>query len=238
MWESATAGCQASWLLKSRSTAQTRSIGASMIADRVTRCMASAMPEIALEGVESRLEDALPDIVGEPALLSGRGVELGGPFGKRAIAVGDRRQLQGRDVVFHAHRRFQDRVGALIIVIRKRQQLLANGAAILQTEIADAADAVGRPIALDARFRDRRVPFRQTVEVADERPHCVRRSLDNARGVDANHEPSSSRLTGLPPGPSTDELSCPTLPGSRPISLSISSMSGAWARKRSAEFTT
>ena len=31
------------WLLKSRSTAQTRSIGASMTAERVTRCIGSAM---------------------------------------------------------------------------------------------------------------------------------------------------------------------------------------------------
>jgi hypothetical protein len=35
--DSATTGCHAVWLLKSRRTAQTRSIGASMMADRVTR---------------------------------------------------------------------------------------------------------------------------------------------------------------------------------------------------------
>ena len=34
--DSATIGCQAVWLLKSRSTAQTRSIGASITAERVT----------------------------------------------------------------------------------------------------------------------------------------------------------------------------------------------------------
>ena len=37
MRDSPTAGCQALWLLKSRSTAQTRSIGASMTAERLTR---------------------------------------------------------------------------------------------------------------------------------------------------------------------------------------------------------
>ena len=37
MRESPTAGCQAEWLLKSRSTAQTRSTGASMTAERLTR---------------------------------------------------------------------------------------------------------------------------------------------------------------------------------------------------------
>ena len=38
--DSATTGCQAVWLLKSRSTAQTRSIGASMTADRLTLIIA------------------------------------------------------------------------------------------------------------------------------------------------------------------------------------------------------
>ena len=38
--DSATTGCHAVWLLKSRSTAHTRSIGASMTAERVTRIIA------------------------------------------------------------------------------------------------------------------------------------------------------------------------------------------------------
>jgi hypothetical protein len=37
MCDGPTAGCHAEWLLKSRSTAHTRSIGTSMIADRRTR---------------------------------------------------------------------------------------------------------------------------------------------------------------------------------------------------------
>jgi hypothetical protein len=44
MADSATTGCQAVWLLKSRSTAQTRSIGASMMADRVTRIIRVPLP--------------------------------------------------------------------------------------------------------------------------------------------------------------------------------------------------
>src|SRR5215203_7463093 len=44
MADSATTGCQAVWLLKSRRIAQTRSIGASMMADRVTRIIAGSAP--------------------------------------------------------------------------------------------------------------------------------------------------------------------------------------------------
>src|SRR5580704_11503979 len=154
MCESATAGCQASWLLKSRSTAQTCSIGASMTADLMTRCMRSPGPEIALQGGEAGLEHALADVVGELPLPGGRRVELGRPFGKGAVAVGDRGQFQTRDVVLHSHRRFQDRVGALVVVIRQGQELLADGAAVFEAKVADAADAVRRPIALDARLGD------------------------------------------------------------------------------------
>src|SRR5258707_6630462 len=99
IWESATAGCQRSWLLKSRSTSQTRSIGASMTAERVTRCMASPVPEIAFQGVESGLKDALADRVGQLAFLARRRIELGRPLGKSTVAVGDRRQLEGGDVI-------------------------------------------------------------------------------------------------------------------------------------------
>src|SRR5579883_340520 len=119
--ESATAGCQASWLLKSRSTAQTRSIGASMMADRVTRCIGSALAEIALQGVEPGLKYALADILGKLSFLARRRFELRPPFRKGTIAVGYRCELERRHVVLHTHRRFQDRVGALVVVIGKRQ---------------------------------------------------------------------------------------------------------------------
>src|SRR6266852_4328877 len=88
MCDRATTGCHASWLLKSRSTAHTRSTGASMMADRVTRCIVSATAEIAFQCVEPALEDALTDVVGELALLIRRCVELGRPFGEAAVAVG------------------------------------------------------------------------------------------------------------------------------------------------------
>src|SRR3981189_1201791 len=194
MWDSVTAGCQRSWLLKSRNTSHTRSIGASMTAERVTRRMASPVPQITLEGGEAGLEDALADRVRQLALLARRRIELGRPLGKSTVAVGDRRQFEGGDVIVDAHRRFEDRVGALVVVVRQAEKLLANGAAVAQPEIADAADAVRRPIAFDPRLGDRRVPFRQTVEVADMGPDGVRRGVDHARRVDLDHEPLPSGL--------------------------------------------
>src|SRR5260370_6422590 len=138
-----------------------------MTADRVTRCMASAMPEIALQRIEAGLKDALADGVGQPAFLAGQCVELGRPFGESTVAVGDRRQFEGGNVVVDAHRRFEDRVGALVVVVRQAEKLLANAAAVAQLEIADAANAVRRPIAFDPRLADRPGPFGPTVEAPD-----------------------------------------------------------------------
>src|SRR5256886_17021900 len=66
--EGPTAGCQAEWLLKSRSTAHTRSIGAAITADRRTRIIDTAprggvLPsDDLLQRVEGRLEHAPPDL--------------------------------------------------------------------------------------------------------------------------------------------------------------------------------
>src|SRR4051794_37857461 len=119
-----TASCHWSWLLKSRSTAQTRSMGASMMVERTTFCSMgaaasgavndSARPrrwrfhrfsaQIALQGVEAGLEHALADRPHELALAAGGAFELRAPLREAACAVGDRRELQRRDVLLHAHR--------------------------------------------------------------------------------------------------------------------------------------
>src|SRR5436190_2062726 len=108
MADSATTGCQAVWLLKSRRIAETRPIGP--------------------------------------------------PFGEGAVAVGHGGELERSDVVVDAHRAFEDRVGALVVVVRQGEQLLADHAAVLEPEVAHAADLVGRLPALDARFGDERRP--------------------------------------------------------------------------------
>src|SRR5688572_1156180 len=72
-----TAGCQAEWLLKSRSTAHTRSIGASITADRRTRIRLtrrSAGDEL-LQRVERGLKHPLADLLGERRRALGGAVE-------------------------------------------------------------------------------------------------------------------------------------------------------------------
>src|ERR1700704_4153116 len=81
--EGPTAGCQVEWLLKSRSTAHTRSIGASITTDRQSRIIDTTpsaggrllLPsDDLLQRVEGRLEDALPDLLGQRLLALGGAV--------------------------------------------------------------------------------------------------------------------------------------------------------------------
>ena len=127
-----TTSCHWSWLLKSRSTAQTRSIGASMTVERTTCCSTAAQrpPKCALQRVEAALEHAAADRLGQLALARLVAVELGAPFGEAARAVGDRRELQRGDVVLDAHRALEDLVGAAVVVVGQRQQPLADRAAV------------------------------------------------------------------------------------------------------------
>src|SRR5262245_1637085 len=79
MLDSPTAGCQAQWLLKSRNTCQTRAIGASITAERLTRItlacflgtcrLARLSPQQELQRVEPRLEDVLTDAAGQLSFL-------------------------------------------------------------------------------------------------------------------------------------------------------------------------
>src|SRR5829696_8662011 len=167
----ATAGCQRSWPLKSRSTFQTAPVGASRMV-LLTMCGTLAS-EGALERVKAALKYAGPDIADEIVFALRRTVELGGPFHERLVPVGHRRQAQRCDVVLHPHRRLQDGVGAEHVVVGQPEQLFADAIAVAQAEIAHAADLVGGLAALDAAFRNRRVPVRQAVEVAHAGPDPV-----------------------------------------------------------------
>src|SRR5206468_3802652 len=100
--EGPTAGCQAEWLLKSRSTAQTRSIGASITADRRTRITTrrprepSRLPRDDLfQRVEAGLEHVLADLLGQRPLALGGAVELRPPLGEGTVALGDGGQFEG-----------------------------------------------------------------------------------------------------------------------------------------------
>src|SRR5688572_33385763 len=90
-----TTSCQRSWLLKSRSTAHTRSIGASITVERTTRCSIgiagealAARREVALQRIQAALEHALADVLGELPLAAFDAVELGAPLGEGARTVG------------------------------------------------------------------------------------------------------------------------------------------------------
>src|SRR5690606_21722273 len=73
------------------------------------------------------------------------------------------------------------------VVVRQAQQLLADAVAVLQVEIAHAADLVRRLAALDAAFADARMPARQGVEVADALPHFCRGRVDHGRDEHSRH---------------------------------------------------
>src|ERR1700733_1833987 len=157
----ATAGCQRSWPLKSRSTSHTAPVGASRIV-LLTICGTASASERTLERIEAALEYAASNVVDQFGFTLGRAVELGRPFHEGLFTVGDRRQAQRRDVVLDTHRRFKNRIGAEHVEVRKPEQLLANAVAVTQPEIAHAADLVRGLAALDAALRDRRVPAAQT----------------------------------------------------------------------------
>src|ERR1700712_5184736 len=97
---SATTSCHWSWLLNSRSTAQTRAIGASITVERTT-CWSTVLAprEVALQRVEAALEDTVADRLDELLLALLGAVELGAPLGEAACAVGHRRELERGDVV-------------------------------------------------------------------------------------------------------------------------------------------
>src|ERR1700722_19725131 len=195
--EVATAGCQRSWPLKSRSTFQTAPVGASRIV-LLTICGTGSASERALERIEAALEHTATDVVDQFGLALGRAVELGRPFHERLFTVGDRRQAQRRDIVLDPHRRLQNRIGAEHVEVRKPEQLLANAIAVAQSEIAHAADLVRGLAALDAALRDRRMPVRQTVEVAHPRPHPIVAGIDDGRNIDTSHDAPSTLLARRP----------------------------------------
>src|ERR1700681_2347985 len=89
----ATAGCQRSWPLKSRSTFQTTPVGASRIV-LLTMCGTPSASEHALECIEAALKYAGSDGVDQFRLALGRAVGVGRPFDPRFFTVGGKRQAR------------------------------------------------------------------------------------------------------------------------------------------------
>src|SRR5258708_1854060 len=189
----ATAGCQRSWPLKSRSTFQTTPVGASRIV-LLTMCGTDSTSEHALERIEAALKHAGSDRVDQFGLAFRRTVELGRPFQEGLFTVGHRRQTQCRDVVLDAHRRFQNRIGAEHVEVREAEQLFADAVAIAQREVAHATDLVCGFAALDAALGDRRMPVGQAIEVAYPCPDPIVADIDDGRNVDTSHGAPSALL--------------------------------------------
>ena len=92
---------------------------------------------------EAAFVDAPADQVGELALAPARRLERRLPVPERALAVGDALERDRRDVAAHRDRRVEDAVGRDVVAVGQRQQLLADVVAVVQREVAHAADLVG-----------------------------------------------------------------------------------------------
>ena len=139
------------------------------------------------QALEAALVDALADEVGEFLLAAARRVEGRLPVPEGAIAVGHALELDGGDVALHRQRGVEDAVGRDVVVVREREKLLADVVAVLQREVAHAADLVGRLVVLDGRFGHDRMPGGMAVEVAQDRPDALDRRIDDGGAGDPDH---------------------------------------------------
>ena len=139
------------------------------------------------QALEAALVDALADEVGEFLLAAARRVEGRLPVPEGAIAVGDALELDGGDVALHRQRGVEDAVGRDVVVVREREKLLADVVAVLQREVAHAADLVGGLVVLDGRLGHDRMPGGMAVEVAQDRPDALDRRIDDGGAGDPDH---------------------------------------------------
>src|ERR1700679_20073 len=139
------------------------------------------------QGVKTTLEYAPANIGDELAFALGRAVEFRRPFDEGPFRIRHRRQTQRRDIVLDAHRRFQDRIGAEHVVVGEAEQLFPDTVAVVQAEVANAADLVRGFSAFDAALGDRRVPIRHAVEVAHAGPDPIAAAVDYAGNKNPRH---------------------------------------------------
>ena len=67
------------------------------------------------------------------------------------------------------------------------QKRLAQLAAVVEGEVAHAADLVARLAALDMAFSDTRMPFVVPIEIAGVGPDLLHRQVDNVADIDLGH---------------------------------------------------
>src|SRR5204863_7839180 len=89
------------------------------------------------------------DELRELALAAAGHVEGRLPVPEGVIAIGPTLEQRRRDIVSHRQRGVEDAVRGDVVAIGERGQLLADVVAVPESEIAHAADLVGRLATLD-----------------------------------------------------------------------------------------
>jgi hypothetical protein len=139
---------------------------------------------MATQVVEARFVNTLRHHLAQLALTARRRGEARLPVPERAAAVGHRLQRDRRHIALQRHGRIDDAVGALVLRVVERQQLLADAVAVFQREAADAPDLIAFLARLDAARIDDVMPLVMTVEVAQHRPDALDRCVDDGAAND------------------------------------------------------
>ena len=103
--------------------------------------------------------------------LPRRGAESGRPAPEGPVAVGDRFQLDLGDIVVQRDIRADDGIAEAAVPVGQGEQALADVGAVLQVEVAHAADLVGALRLLEEAAPDNWVPAVVAIEIAQDFPH-------------------------------------------------------------------
>src|SRR5690606_2906688 len=140
----------------------------------------STLGEMALQRVETALEDISGHSPGDLVPLVGRGVECGGPDSEGPVPVRDLLQPERGDVVGDRRGVIDDRIGDQMFGVGKGDQPFAYDRARGHLEPPHGAD-LGRGLAvLDLALDHARVPGGQAVEVTYACPDLLHRRIYDA----------------------------------------------------------
>ncbi len=140
-------------------------------------------------GREAGLIYALGDKADELIAAMGWWVEAGTPFPEGGVAVGDRLQSDRGHIAHQRQRRLQQTVTQPALLVRQRQQLLAQFSAIRQPEAAHGSHSIDGIPALDLAEGDGRMPAVVAVEVPQDCPDIADGGVDDRAAADFHHQP-------------------------------------------------
>src|SRR5215469_1047923 len=142
------------------------------------------------------------------ALLFLRAIEPYSALNEREIAVGNRQEPEGRNIVRDRHPAFDHFVGPAMAHVGKRQQLLTHARTAVHAKVADTADLVAAQAGFDVAIGHGGKPLGQRVEIANKVPDLFDRRADHARHVNFYHSPSSKRLPSFPYWAAENQAHC------------------------------